>query len=453
MQGEPSPHLTTASPNRVRVYSSAVLLRRSTNDGSNRVEYDDPADHAASDVVVTPDDTIATFIRIDRIGATLGLAFVAIVNALTYRSALLWLAPAVLILLIAMLTLALHEVRAGRRERALVLTMAGNWVTALVIPVVLPFLWSIMILVAVMPLVLAAPHLPLSRLTPAIAAASLTAAVVAIIGLVSDEGGAIPDIDDALEFAVVVGALSALTIPIALVVWQTNQLQRGALDRANELNRELRQSQAHLAASRRRVVDSADTARIEIERDLHDGAQQRLVALRMRMAAHTDSGEGISSATVGELIDQVDLVVDELRSLARGIYPPVLAAHGLSEALVSVAQAHPVDVRVQAGPIGRLDAAIERAAYFTALEAFTNAAKHAPDASMTISVTTDGDMVEVTISDDGPGFDLAATERLSRGLDNMADRVDAVGGTLEVRSGVGHGTIVVARLPAVVATA
>ncbi len=409
------------------------------------------ADGAAPDEFdgVTSNAMIETFVRFDLVAAACALVLVVAANAATYRAGLLWIVPAAIVVQLGLLVLGLAAIRSGRRHRALAYVAVGNWLVAVVVPFALPFLWPIMVIVVLMPLVLSAPHLDLRTLALTVVGAGLTASTVAFVGLESDDGGAIPDIDDAIELVVIIGALVALVVPIALIVWQTNRLQNAALERSQRLNVELRESEGRLATSRRRVVDAADMARSELERDLHDGAQQRLVALRMRMtllADRIDRGD-LPEAPMSGLIDEVDLVVDELRDLARGIFPPVLEVHGLGEAIAATARNLPADVRANIDPaIDRVEASIERAVYFTALEALTNAAKHAPDARIEVTLVRDDDHLALEVVDDGQGFDRR-TPSGSGGLANMADRVEAVGGTLDIESASGSGTRIDARFP------
>ena len=281
------------------------------------------------------DAIVATFVRLDGIVAAVGLAIVAVVNLFSVQSALLWAVPASLIVLIAALALAESERRAGRLTVTLGLITAGNWLVAIVTPIALPFLWPVLILVVILPVVLAAPHLANRSLLVMTVGASLLVAAVALIGLTGDDRGAVPDIDDSVAIGIVVALLAALTAPIILVVWQANRLQKSALARSRRLNRELSDTAQQLIESRQRVVETGDVARIQIERDLHDGAQQRLVSLVMRLRTMEAAGSTTARAqnTMDDVIRELDKSVEELHELAHGIYPPVHEALGLVEAL------------------------------------------------------------------------------------------------------------------------
>jgi signal transduction histidine kinase len=216
------------------------------------------------------------------------------------------------------------------------------------------------------------------------------------------------------------------------------------------LEADLRASVADLRASRARLASAADAVRREIERNLHDGAQQRLVALRMRLAdaeAQVVSDDGLRRS-LGELGADTEETIDELRSLAHGVYPAVLVDHGLASALTSVAGRSPVPVRVETVLPGRFAPAIEAAVYFCCLEAIQNAAKHAGvGARVTVSVRAHAGRVGFEIRDDGVGFEVHDV-RGGHGLTNLRDRVAAVGGDVHVASGHGAGTTVRGDVPA-----
>lgn len=207
---------------------------------------------------------------------------------------------------------------------------------------------------------------------------------------------------------------------------------------------QIEQQAAELHSSRQRLVTAQDQERRRIERDLHDGAQQQLVALaaRLRRAARAD-GPSIDQA-LEELADEAEEAVFALQELARGIYPSLLADRGLHAALQAQAARLPANVRVEEGPLihgRRLEPELEAAFYFVGLEAMTNAVKHAPGAHIIVSLRADRQKRTVTLEvhDDGPGFDAGALMAAS-GLQNMADRIDALGGVLSVESVPGGGT-------------
>jgi signal transduction histidine kinase len=227
---------------------------------------------------------------------------------------------------------------------------------------------------------------------------------------------------------------------------------RGARLRA-ELERraeELSRRADDLRRSRRRLVDLQDERRRVLERDIHDGAQQHLVALAVNLRlAQTVAAR--SPARAQELLesqqDATAAAVDTLLQLSRGIYPPLLAGEGLPAALESAAATSPVPVELSVRDVGRYPSHVEAAAYFTCLEAVQNAVKHSGARSIHVDLAGDGRTLTVTVSDDGRGFD-AGPAGAGAGLTNLRDRVESVGGTLVTDSTRGHGTRVRAVLPA-----
>ena len=214
---------------------------------------------------------------------------------------------------------------------------------------------------------------------------------------------------------------------------------------------EVRRQADELQASRARIVAAADAARRQIERNLHDGAQQHLVALAVNVRLARKLAETDPAASF-ELLDRlgVDLqdAVQELRALAHGIYPPLLIDRGVEEALRAAAGRAPLPTDVVASDLGRYPPEIEAAAYFCCMEALQNAGKHAGDgSSATVKVWEDGDRLFFEVSDNGTGFDMKGAAGKGAGFVNMSDRVGAVGGTLNVDSAVGRGATISGRIP------
>jgi len=214
---------------------------------------------------------------------------------------------------------------------------------------------------------------------------------------------------------------------------------------------EVRRQADELQASRARIVAAADAARRQIERNLHDGAQQHLVALAVNVRLARKLAETDPEASF-ELLDRlgVDLqdAVQELRALAHGIYPPLLIDRGVEEALRAAAGRAPLPTDVVASDLGRYPPEIEAAAYFCCMEALQNAGKHAGDgSSATVKVWEDGDRLFFEVSDNGIGFDMKGAAGKGAGFVNMSDRVGAVGGTLNVDSAVGRGATISGRIP------
>ena len=201
-----------------------------------------------------------------------------------------------------------------------------------------------------------------------------------------------------------------------------------------------------LAASRARIVEAADAARRRIERDLHDGAQQRLVSLALILRRLESSFEA-NSAAVRELAvarAELDAALEELRELARGIHPSILTDRGLEAALAAVAGRSPVPVELDLDSCGQLPLSVQTTAYFVVVEALTNASKHADSDRIEVRVAVGAGPAIVEVRDDGSG---GVDPAQGSGLSGLADRVSALGGTLEIESPVGAGTTIRARIP------
>jgi signal transduction histidine kinase len=212
------------------------------------------------------------------------------------------------------------------------------------------------------------------------------------------------------------------------------------------LDAELRARLVELRASRARLVEAADGERRRIERDLHDGAQSRLVALalNLRLARMSVTDGTDTAALLDGSIDELGQSLKELRDLARGIHPAVLSERGLEPAVRDLAARAPVPVDIVGDAAGRLPAAVETAAYFVVSEALTNVSKYAQARHATVRVERAAGQLVVEVSDDGVG---GADAMDGSGLRGLADRVAALSGTLEVTSPPGRGTRLRAQLP------
>ena len=199
-----------------------------------------------------------------------------------------------------------------------------------------------------------------------------------------------------------------------------------------------------LRASRPRLVAAQDDERRKLERNIHDGAQQQLVALgvKLRLAdTLVDRVAGKAREMLAQLQTETQSAIDDLRDLARGIYPPLLADQGLGSALEAQARKSAVPVQVVADGVGRFGQDVEAAVYFSCLEALQNIAKYSGASRATISLAQRNGSLEFSVVDDGVGFDVVSVER-GTGLQGMADRIDAIGGSLTVENEPGSGTSV-----------
>jgi signal transduction histidine kinase len=278
------------------------------------------------------------------------------------------------------------------------------------------------------------------------------------------EGGPAPDVelagDERPAFAAGVHAfpvthqgelLGAITLEMAAndpMDIVKERLAQGVASQAGLALRNVRLVE-DLRASRRRIVAAQDERAKTLERNIHDGAQQQLVALTVRLRLAEQLAERDPAAiapTLRELQAQASTALEDLRDLARGIYPPLLADKGLAAALEAQARKAVVPVDVQAGDVGRYPQEIESAVYFSVLEALNNVAKYARASRATISLSRRDGVLGFEVRDDGLGFDAGSTT-YGTGLQGMADRLDAIGGSLRVQSRPGDGTAVHGEIP------
>jgi signal transduction histidine kinase len=207
------------------------------------------------------------------------------------------------------------------------------------------------------------------------------------------------------------------------------------------------ESLAELTASRARVLAATDEARRQIERDLHDGAQQRLVSLTLAVRAAKEAvppNSGHLGAKLASVADGLVSVVDDLRELARGIHPAILSEGGLVPALKTLARRSIVPVELDVQAVARLPEPVEVAAYYVISEALANAAKHSNASVVQISAEVAGNVLHLQVHDDGDG---GADPSLGSGLVGLKDRVEALGGTIAISSPAGAGTSLDAGLP------
>jgi len=227
-------------------------------------------------------------------------------------------------------------------------------------------------------------------------------------------------------------------------------LYRAGLDAALRTSLEqLRQQAAELQASRSRLVAAADAERKRIERNLHDGAQQYLLAVSMkaRLSERIAAAEPERARRLlEEVVQDVEAALDELRALAHGIYPPLLSSAGLGDALAAACRRLSPPAELDLDSLGRYQADVESAVYFCCVEALQNAAKHAgPDARTVLRLRQDGNRLQFEVRDSGRGFEASGQE--ASGLAHMRDRLGAAGGTLVIESGLGRGTVVRGEIP------
>jgi signal transduction histidine kinase len=236
---------------------------------------------------------------------------------------------------------------------------------------------------------------------------------------------------------------------------ETGTAEIGILERSfNSLAASLEESNAaqrgllsELAASRARIVTASDDARRRIERNLHDGAQQRLVSLGLRLRtleASLAPGQDEVGAEIRQVTGEVAGVIDELREISRGLYPASLSRGGLASAVRTLARRSPLPIELDIRTEARLTEPVQAAGYYVVAEAVTNAAKHASATEVGVTLEDQDGMLRVAVRDDGLG---GADPSRGSGLTGLRDRVEALGGRLEITSAPGEGTVLVAEIP------
>jgi signal transduction histidine kinase len=337
------------------------------------------------------------------------------------------------------LAVALRLARHRRYQQSITLVCIGNWASVSLITFVAPALLPVMVLAALIPVVFAEPYIRWQR---GLAFTVITAGCVLALGAlarfqnISHLAGQAPRW---IETAFIVAALPVNALLILVIVWNN----ANALRTSEKL---LAERAAQLAASRTRLITAADEERRRLERDLHDGAQQHLVALAVLIQLARTAEHDRYQPLLMEASGLLETAIAEIRRLAHGIYPPLLVSGGLAQALPAAAAHAPVPVKLDLQGLGRYPASIEAALYYCCSEALQNAVKHGgPDTTATITAHSDDRMLTLTISDTGRGFDPAT---IGTGLTNMTDRLSAIGGDLVIDTAPGRGT----RVTAVVAT-
>ena len=225
--------------------------------------------------------------------------------------------------------------------------------------------------------------------------------------------------------------------------------QAGPLLHNVSLTEALKNRLAELHAARRRLVAAQDEERRRLERNIHDGAQQQLVALAVKLRlvdAAIDRDVAAAHDLLATLQEDTTTTLEDLRDLARGVYPPLLADQGLEAALEAQARRSPVPVHVRADGVGRLPVEVEAAVYFSCLEGLQNVAKYAEATEVDVALARVNGHVEFSVRDDGRGFDTEAIT-YGTGLQGMADRLAALDGDLQVTSAPGRGTSIAGRVP------
>jgi signal transduction histidine kinase len=391
------------------------------------------------------------FIVFDQLTCAVAVAVMLGVYLIVHRSPYLVVLAAVVCGAGLMMGLGVTPARRGRLGAAVTWVAVSNWSVAVVATAVASFCLPVTVVAAVLPVVLAVPYVSTARLR-AIGVVSLAVATITVLaGTMQDVTGFSSELPGWLRGVVLVVFVPFVLGLVVVISSHNHRRLSRALDDALAVNGRLRASEAELRGSRARLMAAAERERRLIGRDLHDGAQQRLVALRIGLAkARLVASQRPADATalLARLEDDLESAISELRHLARGLHPPLLADLGLCAALTDAAERLGRRCRTEFGELGRYPPEVEATVYFCCTEAMQNVVKHAgAGATVLLRVgATIGGGISFEVTDDGAGFELPLVAG-GRGLTNIADRVGAVGGELVVRSTPDVGTSVRATLP------
>jgi signal transduction histidine kinase len=376
-----------------------------------------------------------------------GIFTVAMAATVARISSLLWLG----VFVIAISVLIASALRPLRRDDVFLAVLrfsVANWVVSVVAAAVATFSWPLMMQVTILPGILAASYVSRRQLGFFASASFATALLVVCLGLLQDITGLSDEVPTWLKTAILVGTAPAFGAIVILVVLQHHAMLSRALDFERAASQQLAEHAEELRRSRERVVAATDRERRRIERDLHDGAQARLVGINLKLASARRLARDDPTAAENALVDvrdEVHRAHAELRELAHGIYPAALTQHGLVAAIEAAADGSPAPVRLALDRIGRLPGAVEATIYFCVLEALQNAIRHSQADLIQVRLSRSASEVRFDVIDDGVGTTDDGTD--GGGITNMRDRLGAIGGELQVTSANRQGTQVTGVVP------
>jgi signal transduction histidine kinase len=333
--------------------------------------------------------------------------------------------------------------RQGRLKRAVLHLAVANWSIAIIAATIATFCWPLMVWTALLPSVLAASLLSGRELAAYVATSVVVSFAVVLVGLLQDFSGFSGRVDEWVRDTVLIITAPGLVALVALMAWQNSTSMQSMLSDVTRSRAELADQADELRQSRARVVAATDRERRRIERDLHDGAQQRLIGIGIglsRARALCESDPATAAGMLDALREQLRSAHDDVRDLAQGVYPPVLTEHGLEAALQSAADRSTVPVTISLGRLRRHPPGTEAAVYFCCVEALQNAAKHGSTSRILLAGDADDQMLWISVTDDGGGFD-PATATAGTGIIGMRDRLGSIGGRLEVVPSPGGSTV------------
>jgi signal transduction histidine kinase len=411
------------------------------------------------DVLTSANQRLALFIAVDVVTTTSAVIMLIVVHFVVYSSPYVLALGAMVAVAAVTMALGIRPLRRANPARAVLYLAVANYGIALAVTAIATFAMPMLLVTTLLPVVLAVPYVDFSALRRYVAASGVAATGVVLLGSVQDITGFSDDLPSWVPPAVVVFFTPFMASLVTVIAVTNSKVLGESLQESLQTNRDLSIAQSSLArtadelrSSRSRLVATADRERRRIERDLHDGAQQRLVGVAVQLAvvrervATTDPMLATELAAVRE---QLHVAVSELRELAHGVYPPTLTQRGLAPALGGVVARLPLAISTDLRATARYPAEAETAVYFCCLEALQNTLKHAgPNTPVTLRLEDTDGALRLEVTDRGPGFNPDDQPR-GDGFTNMADRLGAAGGDLSVNSAPGRGTSVVGTVPLV----
>ncbi|SDK29009.1 sensor histidine kinase [Nonomuraea jiangxiensis] len=378
-------------------------------------------------------ERLRTYIQADLVGVVVAAAWLTALRFVVVFDDWLIAIVSLLLVMAAFLVRAIHMIHRYRRFAAVVVFATANWVVAILVTAIVPFALATLALAVLLPVLVAVQHMNHARLSAMLGATMLAGTALVVVGRVY--GGVGVAAPAPVTHALAIVFIPFITVLVSLAAWQNHVM---LVARAEALQE-----------SRARLVAAADRERREIERNLRDGAQQRLVAAaeqaRLAQCLLATRPDRVGPL-LGRLSDDLQEASAELRKLAHGIYPPQLAQYGLETALRAVAQHSPLPTTVNAVGIGRYPPEIEINIYFCLLEALQNATKHAGGQATVTIALLDRNGLSFDFRDTGRGASPAHL-RAGDGMINMNDRLGAIGGTLTIDTRSGGGMRLHGHLP------
>ena len=376
-----------------------------------------------------PDRRLARLLGTDLATTVVGVVALLSVHLFVVASPYLLLLAAMVGGAGLLMAAAFVPLRRGRARTAVAVLAVANYLVALGTTAVATFAMPILLLATMLPPVLAVPYVSRRQLRLCVAASFVVAVGVSLLGTLQDVTGFSDSLPSWLPPAVIVLFTPFMAAMVSIIALTNEMVLADSVDA--------------LRSSRSRVVAAADRERRRIERDLHDGAQQALLGVAVRLAVVRRWAGGFDPEVADDLEsirDELHRAVAQLRRLAHGVYPAALIEGGLPAALRHAVATFPGEATIDLRTERRYRPEVESAVYFCCTEALQNVSKHAgAGACVVVRLHTGVGDLRFSVTDDGRGFDPAASAP-GAGLQNLVDRLGAVGGTLEVTSAIDAGT-------------